>query len=292
MQLPSDLLAELLAALPLSDMIEVVDVGASALPTSGTPPYAPLLSHGLARLTGFEPNPEELAKLPADPRRRYLPQVVGDGGPATLHLTRHPGFTSLLAPDPEIAAHIHSFAALTEVVARRPVRTVRLDDLADLPRIDLLKIDIQGGELAAFRGAAGKLSAALCVQTETAFIPIYRDQPLFAEQDACLRDLGLRFFGFASANRFPFTGTPSDLYFKAKRRDIGQWIDADAVYLADFTRWETLSSPGLIRLFLIVTLCYPALGATLRLAGLLSARGLLPDGIIRRLVQHAAPPPA
>lgn len=292
MQLPPDLLADVIAALPLSDPIEVVDVGASALPTSETPPYAPLLDHGLARLTGFEPNPDELAKLPADPRRRYLPHVVGDGGPATLHLTRHPGFTSVLAPDPAIAAHIHSFAALTEVVARQPVQTVRLDDLSDLPRIDLLKIDIQGGELAAFRGGARKLSAALCVQTEVAFVPIYRDQPLFAEQDACLRELGLRFFGFASANRFPLTGTPNDLYFTAKRRDIGQWIDADAVYLADFTCWDSLPVEDLIRLFLIVTLCYPALGATLRLAGLLAARGLLPDGIIRRLIDAAAPPPA
>lgn len=291
MQLPPDLLSDLLAALPLSDPIEVVGVGASALPTSGAPPYAPLVDQGLARLTGFEPIPAELAKLPADARRRYLPHVVGDGDPATLNLTRHPGFTSLLAPDPALASHIHSFSALTEVIARQPVRTVRLDVLSEIPRIDLLKIDIQGGELAAFRAAACKLSAALCVQTEVAFVPIYRDQPLFADQDACLRDLGLRFFGFASANRFPFAGTPNELYFTARRRDIGPWIDADAVYLADFTRWEALPSPDLIRLFLIVTLCFPALGATLRLAGLLAARGLLPDRIARRLIDAAGPKP-
>ncbi|MFN3576106.1 MAG: FkbM family methyltransferase, partial [Tabrizicola sp.] len=240
MQLPPDLLADLLAALPLADPIEVVDVGASALPSSEAPPYAPLLHHGLARLTGFEPNLVELAKLPSDPRRRYLPHAVGDGGPATLHLTRHPGFTSTLVPDPAITAHIHSFGALTEVTARQPVQTVRLDDLSEIPRIDFLKIDIQGGELAAFRGAAGKLSAALCVQTEVAMVPIYRDQPLFSDQNACLSDFGLRFFGFASANRFPFSGTPSDIHLTARRRDIGQWIDADAVYLADFTRWQAL----------------------------------------------------
>ena len=87
--------------------------------------------------------------------------------------------------------------------------TVRLDDIPETEGIEMIKIDIQGGELAAFRGAAGKLSAALCVQTEVAMVPIYRDQPLFSDQNACLSDFGLRFFGFASANRFPFSGTPS-----------------------------------------------------------------------------------
>lgn len=289
MKLPPDLVADLIRALPLDAPIEVVDIGASGLPTSERPPYEPLLTQGLARLTGFEPNPDELAKLPASDTLRYLPHAVGDGGPATLHLTRHPGFVSTLVPDPAVTAHIHSFAALTEVAAREMVQTVRLDDLADLPRIDFLKIDIQGGELAAFRGGGRKLATALCIQTEVAFTPIYRDQPLFADQDALLRSLGLRFFGFASANRFPFTGTPNDLYFEAKRGDIGQLIDADAVYLRDFTGWETLSDEELKRLFLILTLCYPAISATLRLAGLLVVRNLLPEDVMHRLQSAARP---
>ena len=289
MKLPPDLVADLIRALPLDAPIEVVDIGASGLPTSEAPPYEPLLSHGIARLTGFEPNPEELAKLPASDIRRYLPHAVGDGGPATLHLTRHPGFVSTLAPDPSVTAHVHSFAALTEVTARQAVQTVRLDDIADLPRIDLLKIDIQGGEVAAFRGGSHKLARALCIQTEVAFVPIYRDQPLFADQDALLRSLGLRFFGFASAHRFPFTGTPNDLYFEAKRRDIGQLIDADAVYLRDFTTWDRLPVEDLKRLFLILTLCYPAISASLRLAGLLAVKDALPTPLHHRLVQAARP---
>lgn len=289
MKLPADLVADLIRALPLAAPIEVVDVGASGLPTSEKPPYAPLLALGLARLTGFEPNPDELAKLPTSATRRYLPHVIGDGGPATLHLTRHPGFVSTLAPDPSVTAHIHSFAALTEVTSRQPVQTVRLDDLADLPRIDWLKIDIQGGELAAFRGGRDKLQKALCIQTEVAFTPIYKGQPRFADQDAMLQSLGLRFFGFASAHRFPFTGTPNDLYFTAKRQDIGQVIDADAVYLRDFTRWDSLPVEDLTRLFFILALCYPALSATLRLTGLLVEKAALPDTFFHQLQQAAHP---
>jgi FkbM family methyltransferase len=291
MKLPADLVADLIRSLPLGSAIEVVDIGASGLPTSEKPCYEPLLALGLARLTGFEPNPEELAKLPVSDARRYLPHAIGDGGPATLHLTRHPGFVSTLAPDPSVNAHVHSFAALTEVTARQPVQTVRLDDLDDLPRIDFLKIDIQGGELAAFQGGGRKLARALCIQTEVAFTPIYRDQPLFGDQDAVLRSLGLRFFGFASAHRFPFIGTPNDLYFETKRRDIGQVIDADAVYLTDFTSWDRLPEEELKRLFLILALCYPAISATLRLAGILLARGALPMALYQRLVQAARPVP-
>lgn len=289
MTLPSDLIADLIRALPLAAPIEVVDIGASRLPTSETPPYEPLLALGLARLTGFEPNPEELAKLFTNDTRRYLPHAIGDGSPATLHLTRHPGFISTLAPDPTVTAHIHSFTALTEVTARQPDQTTPLDDLSDLPRIDWLKIDIQGGELAAFRGGTRKLRGALCIQTEVAFTPIYRDQPLFADQDAMLQSLGLRFFGFASAHRFPFTGTPNDLYFVARRQDIGQVIDADAVYLRDFVGWDSLPPEELKRLFFIMALCYPALSATLRLAGLLVAKGALPDALRQRLLQAARP---
>lgn len=289
MALPQDLIADLIRAVPLTAPIEVVDVGASALPTSGAPPYELLLTHGLARLTAFEPNPEERAKLTPSDTRRVLPLAIGDGGPATLHVTSHPGFASTLEPDPGVASHIHSFAALMAVAARQPVQTTRLDDLADLPRIDWLKIDIQGGELAAFRGGAEKLSRVLCVQTEVAFVPIYRDQPLFADQDAALQGLGLRFHGFAGANRFPFIGTPKDLYFVAKKRDIGQWIDADAVYLRDFSKWEVLPDEDLKRLLLILALCYPSLSATLRLAGLLAARGILKADWLQRLQSAFTP---
>ena len=47
----------MIRALPLADGIQVVDVGASALETSGKPPYEPLPTHELARLVAFETNP-------------------------------------------------------------------------------------------------------------------------------------------------------------------------------------------------------------------------------------------
>ncbi|MBL4690091.1 MAG: hypothetical protein JKY68_01280 [Rhodospirillales bacterium] len=44
-------------------MIDVVDIGSN--PIDAEPPYSGLLRAGLARVTGFEPNPDALAELEA-----------------------------------------------------------------------------------------------------------------------------------------------------------------------------------------------------------------------------------
>jgi hypothetical protein len=65
--------------------------------------YHGLLATGLAQVTGFEPNPAEFARLKDRPGPyRYLPYFLGSGGPATFHLTRYPGCSSLLTPDPKV----------------------------------------------------------------------------------------------------------------------------------------------------------------------------------------------
>ena len=67
-------------------LTEVVDVGAS--PIDGEPPYAPMLSAGLCRVTGFEPQEQALLELQRKkgPDERYLPYAVGDGAAHTLNL--------------------------------------------------------------------------------------------------------------------------------------------------------------------------------------------------------------
>ena len=81
--------------------IQILDVGAMA---TGQERYHGLLATGLAQVTGFEPNPAEFARLKDRPGPyRYLPHFLGAGGPATFHLTRYPGCSSLLEPDPEVS---------------------------------------------------------------------------------------------------------------------------------------------------------------------------------------------
>ncbi len=62
-------------------------------------------------------------------------------------------------------------------------------------RIDILKLDIQGGELLAFQGAKKNLQAQAvkCIFCEVEFRPLYKDQPLFWDITSHLRSVGYHF---------------------------------------------------------------------------------------------------
>ena len=286
MFIPAGLLADLIAALPIDDLIEIVDVGASNVSDKELPSYDALLSHRLGRLTGFEPNPAELEKLHATESRRYLPYAIGTGATVPFHITQSPGFCSTLRPNAALNAAIHSFGPLTEVLSVEQMKTHRLDDLTEITRVDFLKIDIQGGELAAFEGGVTKLSRLLCVQTEVAFVPIYENQPLFAQQNEILQSLGLRFFGMKSVNRFAYEGATRGIRKRARRMDIGQWVDGDAVYLRDFLTWDALPVADLKRLFFIVLTSFSAASATVRLGQILVNAGALTPALLAQLEAH------
>ena len=286
MFIPAGLLADLIAALPLDDLIEIVDIGASNVSAKELPSYDALLTHGLGRLTGFEPNPAELAKLNATDSRRYLPYAIGTGATVPFHITQSPGFCSTLRPNAPLNAAIHAFGPLTEVLSVEQMKTHRLDDLTEITRVDFLKIDIQGGEVAAFEGGLTKLSQLLCVQTEVAFVPIYENQPLFAQQNGILQSLGLRFFGMKSVNRFAYEGAPRGIRKRSRRMDIGQWVDGDAVYLRDFLTWDALALADLKRLFFIVLTSFSAASAAMRMAQILVNAGALPPALMAQLETH------
>ena len=78
------------------------------------------------------------------------------------------------------------------------VRTVhtlkrRLDRVFQEP-VDVLKLDLQGHEIAALEGAGPLLSTVKLLLTEVEFTPLYEGQPLFADVDAFLRARGFRLF--------------------------------------------------------------------------------------------------
>lgn len=286
MFIPAGLMADLIAALPMADRIEIVDIGASNVSAKERPSYDALLSHGLGRLTGFEPNPAELTKLAPSDARRYLPYAIGTGDTIPFHITQSAGFCSTLRPDAKMNAAFHSFGPLTEVLSTDDMKTHRLDDLTEITRVDFLKIDIQGGEVAAFAGGRQKLANLLCAQTEVAFVPIYENQPLFAQQNEILQSFGLRFFGMKSVSRFAYEGASRGIRKRTRRLDIGQWVDGDAVYLRDFLTWDSLPLADLKRLFFILLTSFSAASAAMRMAQLLADAGSLPPTLLAQLETH------
>jgi len=82
-------------------------------------------------------------------------------------------------------------------VGEEEIETCRLDDWCEdngiaHERIDILKLDIQGAELMALRGARKILETARVVYLEVQFVPLYKDSPLFDEVEALMEECGYR----------------------------------------------------------------------------------------------------
>ena len=219
--------------------------------------YHPLVAMGLAEVTGFEPNPEQFEVLA---RRhgpyRYFPVFVGDGGPATFHVTRYPGCASLLEPDPMM---IDLFATIGttpganfHVVHSETVQTKRLDDFGPELVIDLLKLDVQGSELDILRHGTGKLSETVVIESEVEFVPIYKNQALFGDIQCFLSDHGFMLHKMIDVAGRPFRPVQLQNPFLP----ISQMLWANAVFVRDFTKLERYTDEQLLKAAAILDVVY------------------------------------
>ena len=237
---------DLRSLLGISLAIKVVDVGASAI--DGPAPYTPLRAGpGGAAIVGFEPNRQALADLArrAPPSDRYLPHAVGDGRRRTLHYCRALGMTSLLQPNPEVLALFGGFPEWGQVVETERIDTVRLDDVPETAGLDVLKLDVQGAELMVLQNARRRLGEALVIHTEVEFLPMYQDQPLFAEIEQYLRRQGFLFHCFAGLA--PRAVQPLQVA-NDQYGGLNQLLWADAVFIRSFVDMAKFAPERLLRM--------------------------------------------
>lgn len=261
--------APLFDLLGLTRRLRVIDVGAAP---AAPPSYDALMADGRVELLAIEPDARQAARL----RERYgeratvLEQVIGDGTAGEFRET-NTGFTaSLLEPDNALASAFNNLAPLSRVTARRPVTTCRLDDLPQAAGTDFLKLDAQGAEGAILAGAPATLADVLVVETEVLFLPLYRDQPLFADLDIALRAHGFVFHtfrGFGQRAFAPFT-VDGDA-----GKALNQILWADAVYVRDWTALDALSSDRLRRYGALMHGLYASYDLANRIVAALEARG-------------------
>lgn len=251
----------------------IVDVGAN--PIDGDPPYKRMLAGGLCDVVGFEPQAEALARLQtaAGPRERYLPYALGDGTTRTLHLCALEGMTSLRVPDPAHLALFNLFPTWGVVKSTLPVTTHRLDDIAEIAHMDFLKMDIQGSERDVLAHGRAKLAETVAVQTEIAFIPLYEGQPTFGEMDVMMRELGFLPHCFAEMKVWPLAPT---IVSGQPNKGLRQLLEADLVYVRDFTRPENMTAEQWKHLALIAHHCYGSVDLAARCLNMLAALGALP----------------
>lgn len=251
----------------------IVDVGAN--PVDGAPPYKRMLAAGLCDVIGFEPQAEALDRLKAKagPRERYLPYALGDGTTRTLHLCALEGMTSLRVPDPAHLALFNLFPTWGEVKSTLPVTTHRLDDIAEIAHMDFLKMDIQGSERDVLTHGRAKLAQTVAVQTEMSFISLYEGQPTFGEMDVMMRELGFLPHCFAEMKVWPLAPT---IVSGQPNKGLRQLLEADLVYVRDFTKPENMAAEQWKHLALIAHHCYGSVDLAARCLNMLAALGAVP----------------
>jgi FkbM family methyltransferase len=260
----------LLEILRPSRLTAVVDVGAN--PIDGEPPYRKMLEQRLCSLVGFEPQAAALARLKAreSDLETYLPDAIGDGQPATLYECREPGMTSVLKPNAAALDLFKPFREFGAVIRKSPIKTKRLDDVSEIAALDFLKVDVQGSELAVFRSGRDRLLRAVAIHTEVSFVPLYDGQPGFGEIDLELRGLG--FIPHAFADMKLWTIAPM---LRLDRKGYNQVLEADVVYVRDFTHPDKMDNEQLKHLALVAHHCYGSIDLAMNCIHHLVARGSL-----------------
>lgn len=210
-------------------------------------------------IIGFEPCVEECDKLNQLNRNsgdskctvRFLPHALGDGSTGEFRLCSAPMTSSMLEPNIPLLRRFVQLEEVTTVVRRSEMQTKRLDDLlTDMGgRVDFLKLDVQGYELAVLRGGETTLRDVLIVHTEVEFVEMYEKQPLFAEVDQFLRRAGFVFHRFASVHGRPMKPIH---FIQNPLQPISQQLWADAVYVRDLWELQNFSLNELLRTALIL----------------------------------------
>jgi FkbM family methyltransferase len=259
----------LLRRLTLLRRTRILDVGANPLDEA---PYADLLAAGGCDVLGFEPQAEAFARLDAakGPFESYLPFAVGDGGERTLHIYRRSGFTSLFRPDTAATAALGA-PGWSKVARKETLQTVAIDGDDRVGPFDLMKIDIQGGEVDVFLGAEKALKQATAVIVELRYFPIYRGEPMAGGVDAELRRQGF------ILHKFLFTKSRMIANSQAarlrERRMQDQAIDGDAVYLRRLEHLPDCNDDQLKHLCILAAGVFHSHSLVLHVLDLLVARG-------------------
>jgi FkbM family methyltransferase len=184
------------------------------------------------RMELFEPNPDVYRILASTVGRKPFAGLhnlaLGDKpGTIALNITRSSVFSSVLPPTTALLAN---YGTSSEVVRTVDVPVSTLDaELAAVPSIDLLKLDVQGYERRVLAGAKEILSRTRSLLIETNYTSHYESDDDFESlSHVLITRYGFRLWSISS----PSNGT------------TGQALWADALFLPQNTFQQlTLSRP-------------------------------------------------
>lgn len=229
----------------------ILDLGAFPIPAD-QPHYSRLVDVAPCHLVAVDAitfDPAKILKeLPRLKSLNCLYSVIGDGRPANFYECSLPTRSSLYLPCESGTARFDSVSRFMQVVETHSIETTKLDELVPSLSYDLVKMDLQGGELLAIRHGRASLQDSLVVQVEVEFIQQYVNQPLFSDVDLELRTQGFEFHRFLGYGTRP-PSTASDI-------EGTQWLWSDAVYVKRSQARCSLGVEKLRKASLALMQCY------------------------------------
>ncbi|MEE9455160.1 MAG: FkbM family methyltransferase [Paracoccaceae bacterium] len=271
----------------LEEPIIIVDVGAN--PMDFDAPYKSLLEANLCKVIGFEPQKEAFDKLEKQksPQETYINAAVGDGQSHIFYEYVADGLQSLYKLDQKAKTVIdfldHHDSAAYKTLSANPIATRRIDDMDEIPQVDFLKIDIQGGELAVFQNARQKLQGTIAIQTEMRFLRIYEDEPLFGEVDIELNSQGFEMHSlFERPNRFRI---PHSQMEKTSNNCAKQLLDTDFIYVRGLRTLDEVETVKLKKLAILADGVFESYDLALYCIDLLVKNGNAPEGLAQKYRQ-------
>ncbi len=150
-----------------------------------------------SKIIAFEPIPEvgnSILKF-NDENVILLTRALGDmDAVVEFNVNKRAVTSSILEPEMHEKYHPGGF---TDLSKRITVSSVRIDTLVKngtIPQPDIIKLDLQGYELFALKGAQDVLPNVKIIFAETEFVTLYKNQPLFSEIELFLRENNFSLF--------------------------------------------------------------------------------------------------
>jgi FkbM family methyltransferase len=154
----------------------------------------------LAVEPGWEPLGVLQPRFADRPNVTIVPNAVAaTAGTATFHRTESSVFASLLPPRTSLTElYPESPVAVTETVE---VPTSTLDELVGDRPVSVLKLDVQGGELAVLAGGPRTVARTDAILAEVLFQPHYEGDAGFAPLHEAMVALGFELFDLSEPDR-------------------------------------------------------------------------------------------
>jgi FkbM family methyltransferase len=173
---------------------------------------------------GFEPDDRSYQKLVKEysinnKYKFYNFALWSKNGTIEINLCKEPKVSSFFIPNKNIINNFNNPERFN-IVKKETVKVIRLDEIK-LNNADFIKLDIQGGELEALKGADKTLDKVLGCEVEVEFVQLYKNQPIFDDINKFLISKNFIFIDFISYNRWE----------RKKYEGLGQLVFADALFL-------------------------------------------------------------